>query len=41
MESVRMCFVIAVFGLVMALLLPSINAQAPAPAPSNDGEVCL
>ncbi|KAF5788550.1 putative arabinogalactan protein/22/41 [Helianthus annuus] len=39
MESVRMCFVMAVFGLVMALLLPSINAQGPAaaPAPSNDG----
>lgn len=32
-----------VFALVISLLLPSINAQAPAaaPAPSNDGNFFL
>lgn len=33
----------AIFGLVMALVIPSINAQVPepAPAPTSDGKFFL
>ncbi|KAF5776243.1 putative arabinogalactan protein 16/20/22/41 [Helianthus annuus] len=39
METMKMCFMVTIFALVMSHLLQSINAQspAPAPAPSNDG----
>lgn len=38
MEMMRVSFVItAVFALFLALVLPSISAQAPAPAPTSDG----
>ncbi|KAL3829955.1 hypothetical protein ACJIZ3_018757 [Penstemon smallii] len=39
MEMSRFYFVITMFALVLALVIPSINAQAsePAPAPSSDG----
>ncbi|KAH0707837.1 hypothetical protein KY290_011420 [Solanum tuberosum] len=38
MEVLRLCLM-AIFGLVMALVIPSINAQVPepAPAPTSDG----
>ncbi|MCD7455318.1 hypothetical protein HAX54_027858 [Datura stramonium] len=38
MEVLRLCLM-AIFGLVMALAVPSINAQVPepAPAPTSDG----
>ncbi|KAM3216001.1 Arabinogalactan peptide 20 [Capsicum baccatum] len=38
MEVLRLCLM-AIFGLVMALVVPSINAQVPepAPAPTSDG----
>ncbi|KAI3443681.1 hypothetical protein Pfo_000346 [Paulownia fortunei] len=39
MEMLRLYFVVAVFALLSALVIPSINAQVPepAPAPSSDG----
>ncbi|KAL8037719.1 hypothetical protein ABFX02_11G056400 [Erythranthe guttata] len=42
METMRLYFVMAIFALALAFILPSINGQpspapAPAPAPSNDG----
>ncbi|XWS72135.1 hypothetical protein CRYUN_Cryun02cG0014200 [Craigia yunnanensis] len=40
MEMLRVQFaVMAIFALVLALIVPSINAQspAPAPAPTSDG----
>lgn len=37
MEMVKVSFVITVFALFLTLVLPSITAQAPAPAPVNDG----
>ena len=37
MEMMRVSFVITVFALFLALVLPSISAQAPAPAPTSDG----
>ncbi|KAG8367298.1 hypothetical protein BUALT_Bualt16G0057800 [Buddleja alternifolia] len=38
MEVLRLYFVMAILALVLGLLIPSINAQVPqpAPAPSND-----
>ncbi|KAL7134880.1 hypothetical protein ABFS83_11G055200 [Erythranthe nasuta] len=40
METLRLYFVMTIFALALAFILPSINGQpspAPAPAPSNDG----
>ncbi|KAL7137550.1 hypothetical protein ABFS83_10G099900 [Erythranthe nasuta] len=37
MEMLRLYFLVTVFALLSALIIPSINAQAPAPAPSSDG----
>ena len=40
MEMLRVLFaVMAIFALVLALIVPSINAQSPAPAPppTSDG----
>ncbi|KAK6147776.1 hypothetical protein DH2020_018697 [Rehmannia glutinosa] len=39
MEMLRLYILVAIFALFSALLIPSINAQVPepAPAPSSDG----
>ncbi|KAI3447078.1 hypothetical protein Pfo_003743 [Paulownia fortunei] len=39
MEMLRLYFVMTIFALLLALIVPSINGQVsePAPAPSSDG----
>ncbi|KAK6120449.1 hypothetical protein DH2020_045804 [Rehmannia glutinosa] len=39
MEMLRLYILVAIFALLSVLLIPSINAQVPepAPAPSSDG----
>ncbi|GKD15760.1 hypothetical protein Tco_1200167, partial [Tanacetum coccineum] len=38
MKGAKMSFVMAVFAVLMSLILPTINAQAPVPAPGPSSD---